>query len=368
MSNKLEKVQSYIDRILIDPSTGKKNPYMGEDYAHLIGVSSFCSFLAFKRKLDPELAAIIGLFHDIYRFKTGVDNYHGINGAEMCRVILRTVGYLSDDEKQKILSAVYHHSDKANVHGEYDELLKDADLFQSFMKQGGLKIHAFWLSRLKKLSLELGFSMDFPAETENGTLIYKEKIIDKRSILADIAERLAAKSITGSRDDSVYMNLIRYFPEDSAFDELKNAWCGAFVYHCCQEAGFRFPIKWKPSDKLRFASVAAWNTWAHEPERNYFIQDTEGFIPEGGDIVLYRNSIPPENKPAEQRNVPIDHIGIVLGSENGRFTVAEGNVNNKNTSGILCRPLHENIEGFIRIDNDLEYDGWKCDWPLGSDR
>jgi len=357
--SRLEKVQEHVNQVFAGFSSDKQNEYIREDYIHIYGVSFFCTFLALKRKLNPELASVIGMLHDVYRLKTGINNYHNVSGAEMSRIILRDMNIFTDDEKQIILSAIYHHSDKAHIHNEYDELLKDADLFQSFMKTGACKLHISHLPRLKNLAEELSIAIDFDSIT-----VYRDepsvaKSIDKRNLLAQFAEELASGPIAGSREDPVYMNLIRYWPEDSAFDELKNGWCAAFVYHCCQEAGFVFPIKWRP-DTLRFACVAAWNTWARE--NNYFIESSPNFIPERGDIVLYRNIVPPENKKEEQRNVPIDHIGIVLGSEAGQFTVAEGNVNNQNVSGILTRPLHQNIEGYIRIDNNLKYDGWKYEY------
>ena len=362
MESKSQKIWEYVTGIFNDSLARERNKYIANDYSHIIGVSCFCGLFAVKRKLDPELANIIGMLHDVYRLKTGVDEYHSASGAEMCRVALRGMDFLSVDEKRIILSAIFHHSDKAHVHREYDELIKDADLLQSFLYSGGKRAHVSCLTRLEKLSLEMNLPIDFDLVEVYGSKDQARQTIDKRNLLADTAEKLAAGTVTGSREDAAYMNLIRYWPEDSAFDELKNGWCAAFVYHCCREAGFHFPIKWNPHDKLRFACVAAWNTWAREPGRDYFINDAPGFIPERGDIVLYRNSIPPENKPEEQRDVPIDHIGIVLGTGNGEFTVAEGNVNNENSSGILTKPLHRNIEGFIRIGNDLVYDGWKNDY------
>ncbi|MCL2834344.1 MAG: HD domain-containing protein [Treponema sp.] len=354
--DRLEKIRECIDKIYQDPVSVRQNKYISNDYNHIYGVSFNCVLFALKRGLDPELAAVAGMLHDVYRLRTGVDNFHSVSGAEMSRIILRNPDIFTDAEKQIILTAVFHHSDKANVHDEYSELLKDADLFTSFMKTGASKLHITHLPRIKKMAAELGIDLDFDRiEINNKTA--EKKSIDKRSLLADIAEKLAAMPITGSRDDSVYMNLIRYWPEESAFDELKNGWCAAFVYHCCQTAGFIFPIKWTPG-KLRFACVAAWNAWARE--KKFFIKDGPGIIPQRGDIILYKNIIPLDNKKADQRNEPVDHIGIVLGSSEDEFTVAEGNVNNQNVSGILTRQLHYNIEGFIRIDNEMEYDGQKC--------
>ena len=161
------------------------------------------------------------------------------------------------------------------------------------------------------------------------------------------------------------MNIVRYWAEDTAYYELIKGWCAAFVYHCCQEAGFYLPIKW-PTEDIRFAGVAPWNTWARRV--GFFIKDEPGVIPQRGDIILYRNIIPPENKPQEQRHIPIDHIGIILSSDSNDFTVAEGNVNNENVSGILTRPLHQNVEGYIRIDNSFNYEDWVFDYKTKTEK
>jgi len=302
MTNRLEKIIEYVDRLII------KLPLPEKRYTkHLSGVSSSWALLAHNQGLDPELAAISGLLHDIYKYKTGINMYHSHNGAEMARVILKNMGdCFSQRERQIILSAIFHHSDKSNMHGHTKA----------------------------------------------------DKPENKRTQIADIAEMLLAAPIIGSRQDSSFMHLIRYWPEDSAFDELVNAWCAAFVYHCCQEAGFFLPIRWINED--RFAGVSAWNSWARK--LGYFIKDEPGVIPMRGDIVLYRNLIPHEYRLEGQKDIPIDHIGIILASDSETYTVAEGNVNNQNVSGILTRPLNKNIEGYIRIDNLFNYDDWVFDY------
>jgi len=318
------------------------------------------------RGLDPEIAAASGLLHDIYRFETGISLNHGHNGAEMARVALKRMDEaFCGKEKQLLLSAIFHHTEKSRIHGEYDELLKDADTLSPILYEGGIQYASPGLmqgdrrKRLKKVAKELKLSIKLPPKT---AYVKKNKTTstpNKRLLMADIAEELAASAIVGTPSDPVFINLIRYWPEDTAVDELKNAWCAGFVYHCCQEAGFILPIKWL-TEGSRFAGVAAWNTWARR--LGYFIKDEPGVIPKRGDIVLYRNSIPPENKREEWLNIPIDHIGIVLSGDSEGFTAAEGNVNNQNISGILTRPLNQNIEGYIRIENGFAYSDWKFDY------
>lgn len=148
------------------------------------------------------------------------------------------VNLFSDDEQTIIKSAIYHHANKDLIHDEYDELLKDSDILQRlpFDSTYGWAYGQTLLCIMKELSLP----------TPNITVLPKEEIIINpflQSLVGDIAENLARKRIIGEKSDADYMKIIRYFPEETAFDELKNAWCAAFVYHCCFEAGLALPIR-----------------------------------------------------------------------------------------------------------------------------
>jgi len=245
-----------------------------------------------------------------------------------------------------------------------------------FLFEGGAEYASFLhlrkkrLKRLKKIERELNLSLnlgDFDCDQikhKKFKALYSEPI-NKRAIAADIAEKFAAASVTGSRQNRKYMNMIRHWPEDSAFDDLKNGWCASFVYHCFYEAGIILPIRWLTIDH-RFAGVTQWYTWGKK--LGFYIKDEPGVIPERGDIIIYRNSISPENKSEDQRDIPTDHIGIILSCDGADYTVAEGNVNNENVSGILTKPLHLNAEGYIRIDNSFNYKDWKFDYMNGTER
>ena len=362
MTNRFERIKEYVDRLITHLDLPEKRLSATK---HLSDVSSCCVLLALRRGLNPELAAISGLLHDIYRYKTGISMYHSHNSAEMARVVLNNMGdCFPAQDRRIILSAIFHHSDKLNVHGAYDEVLKDADILSRFLNDGGPCL-AFkylnqqaWVQRLKKMQQELKLAFDFPDEFNTSEYSKVDDSINKRMILADVAERIAATPVTGSRQDPSFMNLIRYWPEDIAPEGLINGWCAAFVYHCCQEAGFLLPIRWLNED--RFAGVSAWYNWARMT--GYFIKDETGVIPQRGDIILYHNIIPLENRLDGQKDISIDHIGVILASDSKTCIVAEGNVNNKNTSGILTRLLHKNVEGYIRIDNSFSYDDWVFDY------
>lgn len=341
-------------------------------YIHSYGVAELGSMLAGIRGLNMELAYIIGLFHDIYAFYSGSYACHGQSGADMVRVVLRKNDAFYDYERMIISSAIFHHSDKENLHDEYDELLKDADVLQHYYYNSCKRVYKHELNRLNKILTELNIAAEpvviEQAEVSNNPF--------RKSVFADIAEQLAAMKICGDRGNDIYMKIIRYYPEDSAFDELKNGWCAAFVYHCALEAGLELPIR-QPPFKYRFAGVGAWYNWGMANgfcygfmKEEYYKQQSDsviswderlkGFIPSRGDIVIYNNIIDPDCKP--KNSAWHDHTGILLSCDCEYLTVAEGNADNRNVSGIMKRKFDNTIAGFIRIPDSYIYDGWKYDY------
>jgi hypothetical protein len=172
----------------------------------------------------------------------------------------------------------------------------------------------------------------------------------KRSLLADIAEDLAAKKVNGERGDRNFAEIIKYYPEAAAFDELKNCWCAAFIYHCVIKAGLELPIK-QPPIKHRFTAVGAWYEWGKSNGFNF--TDPDKISPSRGDIVIYNNLIPEINKPID--SAWHDHIGILLSCEDDFLIVAEGNIDNKNVSGIIKRKRDDTIGCYLRIPDGYEY-------------
>jgi len=360
VTNRTDSVREYVNNIFdnIENAEDKRIAYI-----HSYGVSHCCALLAVKRGLDLELATIIGLLHDVYRFKTGISDYHGQNGAEMVRIAFKYSlnNHFSDDEQTNIKSAIYHHSDKNHLHDEYDELLKDSDVYQhlSFTNTYGW----IWGQRLRSIMTELLLPMP------NITVLPKEKNTASSFVqtrIGDIAETIAEKKIAGERSNADYMDIIRYYPEETAFDELKNNWCAAFVYHCCLEAGISLPIRVPHTAKkvanCRFAGVGAWYEWGLENGFCYF--EKSDFIPERGDILVYNNIIPKEDK--AENSAWHDHIGIVTSCDGDSLMVAEGNAGNKNVSGIIKRKRDDTNGCYIRIPKDYSYDGWKVDYKTGE--
>ena len=341
-----EVIRQYVDGIIDGIKLESFRKYA---YHHTYSVAEYCNLLALQRGLDTELGYIMGLLHDVYAYKTGSYMYHNISGADMVRVVLRHLDF-TDEEKTLIQTAILHHDDIECIQGEYDELLKDADLLHIFIRSGSKSIKKSWENRLETLLTSLNIPVHNKLEVcENSKT--NDKPSFERVKLGDIAEDLAGKKIQGLKSDSDFCKIIHYFPEASAFDELINAWCAAFVYHCVILANLELPIRYKPTANTRFACVEAWYQWGRECGFCYYEKD--GFNPTRGDILIYDSIIPEANKP---QNTPWhDHIGIVLDSDSDHVLVAEGNVNNNNISGILTRKRNSNIGCYIRIPDGYQY-------------
>lgn len=127
--------------------------------------------------------------------------------------------------------------------------------------------------------------------------------------------------------------------------EADGLWCAAFVYYCCQKAGFHFPIRPIAGLSCNLAGCLAWEEWAQRDSRlEYHPAGELSFQPEAGDIALFDNVF----VPAEH-----DHIGIILENREDFLITAEGNVNN--LSAVLTRPRDHHIRAYIRIPNHFSY-------------
>lgn len=334
--HRMDYIRSFVSEVLEEI----EDPVEGHmAMAHLYGVSQLAALLALQRGLDSEIAAISGLLHDMYTCRTGFTRFHDQNGAEYLRPVLRDSGLFSLEEQTLILTAIFHHSDKQAVNDRYPELLKDADVLQHYCNRPDMPVPNHFL-RLERIlgELALPFSLAEDWEPDEKSL----PLPGKGDVLASIAEKLAGKDIKGTPEDQDYLTICRYWPEKSCLSDLKGNWCAAFVYHCCMEAGFYLPLR-HPLVSIRFAGVGAWLEWARLPEAGFFFSGND-FEPRRGDIVIFDKLVSDKLH---------DHIGIVLTCGEQALSVAEGNADNMNRSGIVVRGRGEKIAGFIRIP-----DGW----------
>jgi hypothetical protein len=151
--DRTERVRLVVDDIL------RGQPDVEErrcGFVHLYGVAHACALLALKRGLDAELGTIAGMLHDLWTYKTGDPTDHGRRGAPLARQILSDLGCFVEDEIATICEAIAHHCVKDEVHGPYDELLKDADVLQHYLYNTLLEPIEKEHRRLAALRQELG--------------------------------------------------------------------------------------------------------------------------------------------------------------------------------------------------------------------
>ena len=151
--SRLKDLRKYIDK--------KLNKMEDEDkrtgaIAHLYGVSLAAQMIAKKRGLDPELAAMAAMLHDMHAYKTGSYDDHAHRGADMAREILLRNGLAKSVEIDIICSAIYHHDDKLIKDGPLDEVLKDADVMHHTFNDLAKPVKDKELARYRALRQEFG--------------------------------------------------------------------------------------------------------------------------------------------------------------------------------------------------------------------
>ncbi len=124
--------------------------------AHLYGVSLAATMIAKKRGLDPEIASMAAMLHDLHAYKTGSYDDHAHKGADLARKILKKLDLTNEDETEQICSAIYHHDDKLSIDIPMDEVLKDADVIDHCFKDASKEVKEKEQARYDKLCTEFG--------------------------------------------------------------------------------------------------------------------------------------------------------------------------------------------------------------------
>ncbi len=126
---------------------------------HLYGVSLAATMIAKKRGLDPEIASMAAMLHDLYAYKSGSYENHAHAGAGLARKILQDLKLTNEQETEMICSAIYHHDDKASVDAPMDEVLKDADVIHHCMNDITKAVKDKEKARYEALCREFGLTM-----------------------------------------------------------------------------------------------------------------------------------------------------------------------------------------------------------------
>jgi uncharacterized protein len=116
---------------------------------HSVSCAQMGRLLARNRGVDTELAALACSLHDIGRWYTGKQVDHALHGEKPITDFLENLS-LSQDEKDAIIQAVIHHSEKDRVGEPLDEVVKDADILDCYL-HGDEITKPFHLARLEKL-------------------------------------------------------------------------------------------------------------------------------------------------------------------------------------------------------------------------
>ena len=151
--SKLKELRKYVDAEISKIEDPDKRT---SAIAHLYGVSLAATMIAKKRGLDPEIASMAAMLHDLHAYKTGSYDDHAHKGADLAREILTELGLTDGTETDMICSAIYHHDDKLVVDSPMDEVLKDADVIHHCMNDLSKPIKEKEQARFDNLCAEFG--------------------------------------------------------------------------------------------------------------------------------------------------------------------------------------------------------------------
>lgn len=161
---RLKQLRQYVDQELLkveDPDKRKGA------YVHLYGVSLAAVMICAKRGEDTELACMAAALHDLYAYLSGSYEDHAHKGAELAEKILHELNLTSEEETEKICSAIYHHDDKLVIDKPFDEVLKDADVIEHTMRDPSKPIKDKERARYNSLVQEFGLAY-CPGNEQNG--------------------------------------------------------------------------------------------------------------------------------------------------------------------------------------------------------
>ncbi|XME04524.1 GNAT family N-acetyltransferase (plasmid) [Lachnospiraceae bacterium C1.1] len=172
--SRLKEIRKYVDNEL---NHIKDEDKRNSAFVHLYGVSLAAAMLAKRRGLNPELASMAAMLHDLNAYKTGSYDDHAHKGAELARKILNELQLTDHGETELICSAIYHHDDKLVKDSPMDELLKDADVIHHCMNDLSKPIKEKEQARYDKICNEF-----FMTETDS---------FEFRTMKAEEADRVA---------------------------------------------------------------------------------------------------------------------------------------------------------------------------------
>ena len=152
--SRLKELRKYVDEELNKMEDVDKRT---SAIAHLYGVSLAATMIAKKRGMDPEIASMAAMLHDLYAYKSGSYDDHAHKGADYARKLLEELEITSPEETDIICSAIWHHDSKDHIDSPMDEVLKDADVIHHSLGDPTKEVKEHEKERFAKLSEEFDF-------------------------------------------------------------------------------------------------------------------------------------------------------------------------------------------------------------------
>ena len=152
--SRIKDLQKRVHKILKDNMDD--NQKRAAAIAHLHGVSLAAVMIAKKRGDNLELAAMAGLLHDLYAYKSGSYDDHAHKGADYAGEVLKDLGITSKEETDIVCFAIWHHDSKAEIDSPMDEVLKDADVIHHSLGDPTKEVKEHEKERYEKLCREFG--------------------------------------------------------------------------------------------------------------------------------------------------------------------------------------------------------------------
>ena len=147
---RIDTIRRYVDGML-NACKDREDARCG--FVHLYGVGQACALIALHRGHDrayAELAEIAGMLHDFAAYKDNARENHAQRSSIQARDILVQTKEFTSEEIDLICQAISRHSDKKEVHSEMDEILKDADVMQHWLRNP-VEEYFFAQERVQKL-------------------------------------------------------------------------------------------------------------------------------------------------------------------------------------------------------------------------
>lgn len=106
-----------------------------DDIEHSISVATMATLLAKIDNLDMEIAAIIGICHDLAKYKYNSSFDHANRSSLLAKEIISSTKLFSNEEIILITTAIKNHSAKEKIDDKYSELIKNADLLVQYLNE-----------------------------------------------------------------------------------------------------------------------------------------------------------------------------------------------------------------------------------------